>query len=103
MKPCAVVSILAAAAAAASALLLASGSLAATDKRVNGIITAVAPAEVCITTSQGNKSVTGRVDPRRTRVVVGGHAAHAADLHVTDTARAELGLDDVWLTIQASR
>jgi len=68
-----------------------------TDRRVHGVITVVDPAVFTIASSQ--RAVTGRIDPARTKVTVGGKAAHLADLKVTSHAKAELCLDDVWLTI----
>jgi len=78
-------------------------SVEATDKRVSGIITAVDAASVCITTLHGGKVVTGRIDTARTKVVLDGAPAHAGDLQITYGAKAELGLDDVWSSIQATR
>ena len=75
----------------------------ATQKRVTGIITVVEPNDVTITTMQGNKIVSGRVDAARTKVILDGRPAHASDLRVTYTAKAELGLDDVWSAISATR
>jgi len=70
-----------------------------TDRRVHGVITAVEPAVLTIATSQ--RSVTGRIDPARTKVTVRGKPGSLADLKVTAHAKAELCLDDVWLTIDA--
>ena len=36
-----------------------------------------------------------------TKVTVDGHAATVADLRVTYDAKAELGLDDVWISVRA--
>ena len=99
-RPRLVLAVVALAAAAAS--LVSFAASAATDKRVAGIITSVEPASVCITTLHGDKVVSGRIDPARTKVIVDGHAASAGDLRVTYTARADLALDDVWLAIQAN-
>jgi hypothetical protein len=72
-----------------------------TQRRVRGIITAVDPVNVTISPLQGHRPcVTGRIDPTRTRVIVDGHPGRATDLHVTENARAELSLDEVWMTIR---
>ena len=84
--------------------VVATASVAAygtTQRRIRGIITAVDPATVSISPLQGHRPcVTGRVDPTRTRIIVDGHPGRAADLKVTENARAELALDDVWMTIR---
>jgi hypothetical protein len=71
----------------------------ATDRRVHGVITSVETATVTIASAQ--RAVTGRIDPARTKVTIGGKAARVSDLKVTAHAKAELCLDDVWLTIDA--
>jgi hypothetical protein len=68
-----------------------------TQRRVHGVITAVAPDKFTIESAQ--YTVTGRIDPNRTRVTVNGKAARIADLKVSDHAKAELCLDDVWVSI----
>ncbi|HEX4517012.1 MAG TPA: hypothetical protein VH054_25870, partial [Polyangiaceae bacterium] len=56
---------------------------------------------VTISPLQGHRPcVSGRVDPTRTRIIVDGHPGRPADLRVTENARAELSLDDVWMTIR---
>ena len=84
--------------------VVATASVAAygtTQRRIRGIITAVDPATVSISPLQGHRPcVTGRVDPTRTRIIVDGHPGRPADLKVTENARAELSLDDVWMTIR---
>lgn len=84
--------------------VVATASVAAygtTQRRIRGIITAVDPATVSISPIQGHRPcITGRVDPTRTRIIVDGHPGRAADLKVTENARAELSLDDVWMTIR---
>jgi hypothetical protein len=87
---------------ALSVLLLASGSDAATQRKVQGIITDVETASVTISPMQGKSTVTGQVDGRKTRIVLDGHAARLADLKVTYKAKGELGLDDVWVTLVAA-
>ena len=37
----------------------------------------------------------------RTRVMVDGRAAKSGDLKITYDAKAELGLDDVWISVRA--
>src|SRR5207248_1089131 len=74
-----------------------------TQRRIRGIITAVdiGSTNVTISPLQGHRPcVTGRVDPTRTRIIVDGHPGRPADLRVTENARAELSLDDVWMTIR---
>jgi hypothetical protein len=72
-----------------------------TQRRIRGIITAVDPANVTISPLQGHRPcVTGRVDPMRTRIIVDGHPGRPSDLKITENARAELALDDVWMTIR---
>ncbi len=86
---------------ALGATLAASIAYGTTQRRIRGIITAVDPANVTISPLQGHRPcVTGRIDPTRTRVIVDGHPGRAADLKVTENARAELALDDVWMTIR---
>mgnify|MGYP005850617127 CR=1 FL=1 len=70
-----------------------------TQRRVHGVITSVEPAALTIATSR--KDVTGKIDPARSKVTVRGKPARIGDLKVTDHAKAELCLDDVWLTIDA--
>jgi carbonic anhydrase len=81
---------------------LASGQPLATDRHVHGVITAVDPApdgRVTITSAQ--HTVTGKIDPVRTKVTINGKAAKLADLKVSGHAKAELCLDDVWVSIDA--
>ena len=68
-----------------------------TDRHVHGVITSVDPAVVTIASSQRN--VTGKIDPARTKVTVNGKPARVADLKITAHAKAELCLDDVWVSI----
>jgi hypothetical protein len=84
-----------------AALLLAGTSDAATQRKVQGIITDVESASVTISPMQGRSTVTGQVDAKRTRIVLDGHAARVADLKVTYKAKGDLGLDDVWVTLVA--
>ncbi len=79
----------------------ASISYATTQRRIRGIITAVDPANVTISPLHGHQPcMTGRIDATRTRIIVDGHPARAADLRITENARAELSLDEVWMTIR---
>jgi hypothetical protein len=81
-------------------LLGATVSLAATQRRVNGIITQVDPSAVSIQPMHGKTAVKGKLGAA-TKVTVDGHAASVADLKVTYDAKAELGLDDVWISVRA--
>lgn len=77
----------------------AAGEPLSTDRHVHGVITAVDPAVVTIASSQ--RAVTGRIDPARTKVTIHGKPAKLADLKVSGHAKAELCLDDVWVSIDA--
>jgi hypothetical protein len=68
-----------------------------TERRVHGVITAIDPATMTIASEK--KSVTGKIDPARTKVTINGHAAKVSDLKLTAHAKGELCLDDVWLVI----
>jgi hypothetical protein len=70
-----------------------------TERHVHGVITSVDPAVVTIASSQ--RTTTGKIDPVRTKVTINGKAAKLADLKVTAHAKAELCLDDVWVSIDA--
>jgi hypothetical protein len=84
-----------------SVLLVAGASDAATQRKVQGIITDVESGSVTITPGQGRATVTGQVDAKKTRIVLDGHSARVADLKVTYKAKGDLGLDDVWVTLVA--
>lgn len=73
-------------------------ALGFTQRRVSGVITAVGEASVTIKPREG-QAVTARVDAAKTRVVVDGREAAPADLKPAYSARAELGLDEVWVSI----
>ena len=77
------------------------GKVGATDKHVQGIITAVDGAQVAISPMVGKagKTAMGRVDSARTKLFVNGKAARVAEVKITYAAKGELGLDDVWLTL----
>jgi hypothetical protein len=68
-----------------------------TERRVHGVITSIEPAKLTIASAQ--HVVSGKIDPARTKVTINGHAAKLADLKLTDHAKGELCLDDVWLLI----
>ena len=70
-----------------------------TTRYVHGVITIVDSKNVSIASM--NSTVTGRLDPTKTRVTLHGKPATIADLQVTAHAKAELCLDEVWLTIDA--
>jgi hypothetical protein len=85
-----------------SAVLLLGGvsALAATQRRVAGIITEVEQQSLTIAPERGARPVKGRLETR-TAVMVDGRAAKVGDLKVTYDAKAELGLDDVWISVRA--
>jgi hypothetical protein len=68
-----------------------------TDRLVHGVITAVDPTVVVIASSQ--RSVTGKIDPLRTKITLHGKPAKLSDLKVTSHAKAELCLDETWISI----
>ena len=71
-----------------------------TEKRVQGMITAVAATSMTIAPMRG-QTVSGKIDPKKTKILVDGKLSKTADLQITYTAKAELGLDDVWVTVSA--
>jgi hypothetical protein len=75
----------------------ANGTDLSTERRVHGVITSIEPARLTIASSQ--HAVSGKIDPARTKVTINGHPAKLADLKLTDHAKGELCLDDVWLAI----
>jgi hypothetical protein len=72
-----------------------------TQRHIQGIITQVEASQVTISGASAKKDVVGKVD-KRTRVTVNGHPASTAALQVTYLARGEIGLDDVWMSIDAT-
>ena len=80
-------------------LTTAAGEPLSTERHVHGVITSVEPAVVAIASSQ--RTVVGKIDPARTKVTVHGKPAKLTDLRVTAHAKAELCLDDVWVSIDA--
>ena len=88
---------------ALASLALSSGSRVAegaTDRRVSGVITAVDAGSMTLAPLCAKSAITGRLGPT-TRITMNGHAGRPADLRVTNNVKAELGLDDVWLTVSA--
>ncbi len=81
--------------ALASATAVAEG---ATDRRVSGVITAVDSSSMTLAPICAKAPVTGKLGPD-TRIFVNGHAGGRADLRVTNNVKAELGLDDIWLSV----
>jgi len=79
--------------------LLGAGDPLATSRQVHGVITSVEPATVTIASAQ--HTVTGKIDAALTKVTLHGKPAKLADLQVTAHAKAELCLDDVWVSIDA--
>ncbi len=71
-----------------------------TERHVQGIITQVGPTVVTIS-GASKREVVGTVDPKTTRITVNGHAVQASALEVTYVARGEIGLDEVWRSIDA--
>jgi hypothetical protein len=93
-----VVSMLAAAGAASAFTLHARAETElATQRKVQGVITAVDSTTLTIATEKA--TITGKLDPSRTRVTKNGKPAKAGDLQVTSHAKAELCLDEVWTLI----
>jgi hypothetical protein len=68
-----------------------------TDRRVHGVITSIDPTDFRIT--DGQHAVTGKIDPLRTKVTINGAPAKLSNLKISDHAKGELCLDDVWLAI----
>jgi hypothetical protein len=82
---------------------VAPSSLETTQRRVRGIITAVDGEQVTIAALHGGRGpLTGRVDPKRTRIVVDGRPARPVDLEVPLSVSADLALDEVWISIRVS-
>ncbi len=80
-------------------MLLGAGEPLSTDRYVHGVITSLDPASITIASEKA--SVTGRIDPARTKIRINGKPAKLADLKVTEHAKAELCLDDVWVVVDA--
>ena len=90
-------------ASSANAGVSAASGIETTQRNIQGIITAVEPTSLTIApvASQKRHTVTGKIDPKRTRLLVDGKLSKISDLQITFTAQAELGLDDVWVTVRA--
>lgn len=80
-------------------IAFATSAFAVTERHVQGVITAVDATSVTI---QGKHTVTARIDSK-TKIHVDGHAAKLSDLKVTQSARAEVNLDEAWADIEARR
>ena len=75
------------------------GEPVSTDRYIHGVITSLDSASITIA---GEKSsVTGKIDPNRTRIRINGKPAKFSDLKVTEHAKAELCLDDTWVSVDA--
>jgi hypothetical protein len=77
--------------------LLGAAEPLSTERKVHGVITAIAPDTLTIASEK--RAVTGKIDPVRTKVTINGKPAKVSDLQLTDHAKGELCLDDVWLVI----
>jgi hypothetical protein len=75
----------------------AGGEPLSTERYIAGTITQVSPSAVTITSAQ--KTVTGKIDPKSTRITINQQPAKLADLKLTAHASAELCLDDSWVSI----
>jgi hypothetical protein len=71
-----------------------------TQRRVQGTITAVEGTTLTIA-PHGAQGITGKIDPKRTAISMNGRPARMQDLHPGAAAKGEMGLDDVWVSIQA--
>lgn len=83
----------------ASAPPTSEGVALSTDRKVHGVITAIEREQQTITIASSQHAVTGRIDITRTKVTVNGKPGRIADLQLTNHAKGELCLDDVWLAI----
>lgn len=73
----------------------------ATDRRVSGVITAVDNGSMTLAPICAKAPVTGKLNGQ-TRILINGQSARVQDLHVTHRVKAELGLDDAWVSITVS-
>jgi hypothetical protein len=80
-------------------IALATSAYAVTERHVQGVITAVDATSVTI---QGKHTVTARIDSK-TKIHVDGKLAKLSDLQVTQSARADMNLDEAWADIEAKR
>ncbi len=72
---------------------------AATSRYVHGVITSVEGDRLTIASTQS--AVHGTLDAKRTRVTINGKPGKLSDLKLTAHAKAELCLDDVWVSVDA--
>ncbi len=71
-----------------------------TDRLVHGVITSVdASPNGVVTIASSQRAVTGKIDPARTKITLHGKPAKLSDLQVTAHAKAELCLDETWISI----
>lgn len=77
--------------------LLGAAEPLSTARQVHGVITAVDASTLTIADAQ--RSVTGKLDPSRTKITINGHVGKITDLKLTEHAKAELCLDDTWVVI----
>ena len=80
-------------------------SLELSPRKVAGLITQVEGESLTIspTLNQTTHHMTGKLDPKKTRVTINGRAARTQDLKITLLAKGEMGLDDVWVSVNAER
>ena len=78
---------------------VATSAFAVTERHVQGVITAVDATSMTI---QGKHTVTARIDSK-TKIHLDGKIAKLSDLKVTQSARAELNLDEAFSDIEATR
>jgi hypothetical protein len=78
---------------------IATSAFAVTERHIQGVITAVDATSMTI---QGKHTVTARIDGK-TKIHVDGKLAKISDLKVTQSARAEVNLDEAFSDISATR
>lgn len=78
---------------------------ALSPRKVAGLITQVEGESLTIspTLNHTTHHMTGKLDPKRTRVTINGRAARTQDLRITLLAKGEMGIDDVWVAVNAER
>jgi hypothetical protein len=82
------------------ALALGAAEPLSTERLVHGVITSVDPvAGGRVTIASSQRAVTGKIDPARTKITLHGKPAKLSDLTVTSHAKAELCLDETWISI----
>lgn len=82
------------------AFVLGAAEPLSTDRLVHGVITSVdANAGGLVTIASSQRTVTGKIDPARTKITLHGKPAKLSDLKVTSHAKAELCLDETWVSI----